>query len=159
MTDTTTTTTTVEIPADVRDNSETVTDYAFMGWLRPDKGVVTRKERDEAIMWSDRHGCVRYQDYDVNPNGQRCRFDILLNVAGVVRYIFHTEYYTRVACGKGDWCASYATHYTVVVTGEGDRSEAAPYCDRHIDEMRRHVADTLTLRLELSEGLLIGQHD
>ena len=157
---------TVEIPADVRDNSETVTDYAFMGHRSPNKGKVDVDYRDTHISFADLFGYTLYSWHDVNQGnrhgwgaGQRCRFDMLVNANGRVVHLFHTEYWTRVACGRGDWCHSYATHYTVVATADGDRSDSVPYCDEHTDEMRRHVADVPALTLHVSERLLVGQHD
>lgn len=155
---TTDTTPTIKIPADVRDNSQTVTDYVYMGRRRPDKGVVTPQQRDAAIMWSDRHGYVRYQEYDTNPDGQRCRFDILLNVAGGMVHFFHTEYFTRVDCAAGEWCHSYATHYVLTTYASGEPDDGpSPLCDEHRRRIERAYGDSVTLTL--SERLRIGQHD
>lgn len=149
--------TTIEIPADVRDNNEAVTDYVYMGWRRPDKGIVTPQQRDAAIMWSDGHGYVRYQEYDTNPDGQRCRFDILLNVAGEMVHFFHTEYFTRVACAECEY--SYASVYQLLTEEIDDEIlDAVPRCDHHADRFRRLCAREGTELLE-SERLRIGQHD
>lgn len=153
---TTDTPTTVEIPADVRDNSETVTDYVYMAWRRPNKGVVTPQQRDAAIMWSDGHGYVRYQEYDTNPDGQRCRFDILLNVAGEMIHLFHTEYFTRVACCTHD--AHYATHYASVTDQDGVTTIPAAYCGECMIQIRRSARDS-GMTVNTSERLRIGQHD
>lgn len=156
----------VPVPADVRDNSETVTDYAFSRHRAPDRGVTTTDYRDRTISYGDLFGYTLYSWHDVNQGnrdgwgaGQRCRIDMMVNRDGRVVHLFHTEYWTRVACGRGDWCHSYAAHYTVIETAAGDRSDSVGYCDEHIDQMRRHVADVPSLRLHLSERLLIGQHD
>lgn len=151
----------------VHDNSETVTDYAFMGHRSPNRGVVSPGLRDRTIDTARRflRGYTHYQWTDVNQGnsagwgaGQRCRFDMLVNADGTVVHLFHTEYFTRVACGVGDWCYSYATHYTVVVDSDGKPSDKVPYCDEHVREMRRNIHG-LPMRLHLSEPLIIGQHD
>lgn len=148
--------TTVEIPADVRDNSETVTDYAFMRHRSPDKGVRTPDERDRAIDWSDRHGYVHMHSYDVNPGGQRCRFDVLYNVHGVVVNFFHTQYFTRVTCITDD--ASYASRYASVIDQDGMATVASPYCGFCLVHLHRSAEETgMTVRE--SEPLYIGQHD
>jgi hypothetical protein len=152
---------TVEIPLDVRDNSETVTDYAFSRHLSPGRGVVGPVGRDQENRVKRDYLSHMYDYYawsDVNPNGQRCRFDMWVTKSGQVVNLFHTEYWTRVACDRGDWCPSYATYYTVVVDSDGEQSDAAAYCDEHVHDMRKNIAD-LPLTLHLSELLLIGQHD
>ena len=148
----------VEIPATVRDNSQTVTDYAFMRHRAPDKGVRTPEQRDRDIAWRDTFGYVHYTWHDVNPNGQRCRFDMLVHLnTGNVTYLFHTEYFTRVACGECEY--SYATVYQEITTSDGTTSQPVPRCDLHADLFRRAVAGTPGLKLRESERLLIGQHD
>jgi hypothetical protein len=147
--------TTIPIPNAVRDNSETVIDYAFMGHRAPDKGVRTPAQRDRDIEWSDRHGYVHLQSYDVNPDGQRCRFDVLYNVHGVAVHFFHTEYYTRVPCAThGD----YAAYYASITDQDGVTTVPNPYCDECVDLLRRSAEDS-GMTLNLSEPLLIGQHD
>jgi hypothetical protein len=156
-------TVTVEIPAHVRDNSETVTDYAFMGHRSPNRGVVSPGARDRTIDTAVRFltGYRHYSWLDVNQGnrqgwgaGQRCRFDMVVNGDGQVVNLFHTEYWTRVACATGDWCYSYATHYALVLKdGEPTTDGPLPYCDEHIRSLSRE------LDVRLSERLLIGQHD
>lgn len=160
-----TNTVTVEIPADVRDNSQTVTDYAFMRHRCP-LPAPTWAERDRDLAYADTFGYTHYQWHDTAQGnsqgwgaGQRMRFDMLVNRAGEVVHLYVTEYWTRVACGRGDWCHSYASHYTVISNTDGDESNAVPYCDRHVDDMRRHVNDVPSLTLHLSERLFVGQHD
>lgn len=143
----------------VHDNSETVIDYAFMGHRRPNGGVVEPSFRDTTIRYAETFGYTHYQWTDTNQrNGQRTRFDMLVKADGTVVHLFHTEYFTRVACGAGDWCHSYATHYTVVVDSDGKPSDKVPYCDEHVHQMR-HNLDGLPMQLLLSERLHIGQHD
>ena len=153
----------VPVPADVRDNSETVTDYAFMRHHSPDRGVATPDYRDHAISYGDLFGYTLYSWHDVNQGtqngwgaGQRCRFDMLVNREGRVVHLFHTEYWTRVTCA---YCAdnfraqSYAAYY---VTEEGGTAaEARPLCDEHIAMYRRLDG----VEFSLSERLLVGQHD
>lgn len=152
---------TTEIPTDVKDNSETVTDYAFSRHRSPDRGVTTPDYRDRTISYADLFGYTLYSWHDVNQGtrigwgaGQRCRFDMLVNKDGRVVHLFHTEYWTRVMCHRGEWCRSYAVHY---VQQHGDEStDPVPYCDEHLHHLRRSVPDEA---LTLSERLWIGQHD
>lgn len=166
MTDTTTIT--VEIPADVRDNSETVTDYAFMRHLSPNRGDVGPGGRDYELATTRNYLSHMYDVYswsDVNQGhrlgygaGQRCRFDMVVNKkTGVVAYLFHTEYFTRVACAEGSWCHSYASVYQVIQTEDG-MSDAVPRCDEHAHLFRRVAARNGAAVYE-SERLHIGQHD
>lgn len=152
---------TIEIPADVRDNSETVTDYAFMRHRSPDKGMRTPDERDRDIDWSDHHGYVHMQSYDVNPGGQRCRFDVLYNVHGVVVNLFHTEYFTRVPCVDclGYRAQSYAEYYVRITDDETGVPSTAPRCGTHKDAFVRAYGDEPGFTITLSEPLRIGQHD
>lgn len=151
----------VYIPDGVRDNSETVTDYAFMRHRSPDKGIRSVTERDTDIENASRLGYVHYGWVEWNPDGQRCRFDMLINEDGQVVGLFHTEYFTRIGCLEGtDWqsqpgglrgaeCSSYAVHF---VRSVADGKEA-PLCEYHIDALRRAVTE-----IRLSETLHIGQH-
>lgn len=162
---------TVEIPADVKDNSETVTDYAFMRHLSPGRGVVGPGGRDqENRIKRDylHHQFTYYAWSDVNPDGQRCRFDMWVhNETGQVVNLFHTEYWTRVACHMGEWCPSYATYYVRQDDPREPVEEAQPYCDTHTEQiigrplnLREHsyITEDGNLIL-LSERLRIGQHD
>lgn len=153
---------TVEVPLDVRDNSETVTDYAYMRHLSSDRGVRTTMQRDESLRVYREflgHAYTIYSWRDRNPNGQRCRFDMVIrNEDGGIVSLQHTEYFTRVACYQGDWCASYAAHYVVTTGGTLPVSDPVPVCEHHIDVLRKSFADS-PVTLHLSEWLLIGQHD
>jgi hypothetical protein len=157
---------TVEIPADVRDNSETVTDYAFMRHLSPDRGVVGPEGRDYELKVAHEYLSHMYMIYswsDVNPKtGQRCRFDMVARKEdGSVVHLFHTEYWTRVKCDRCEY--SYAVAY-VRWDDEHTTTDPVPLCDTDLDNARRvstydreHGFPNLTLRL--SERLFIGQHD
>jgi hypothetical protein len=154
------TTTAVEIPADVRDNSETVTDYAFMrdraqsGY--PYHTIETRDQELSRMGMFPHLRLVWYTWDDVNPDGQRCRFDMIVDRHGEVVNLYHTEYWTRAACAE---CAhSYASVYQVVETADGT-SEAVARCDEHAHYFRRACAGTAGLVLRESERLRVGQHD
>jgi len=152
---------TVQIPEDVRDNSETVTDYAFMRHRSPGRGMITVKARDNNLHWYARgvlKGTV-YSWLDMNPDGQRCRFDMVVRTDGVVVHLFHTEYFTRVVCRQAHWCGghSYATHYVATADGLDDMSDPVPLCDEDRRALERSLAGTQTT-LHLSEHLHIGQH-
>jgi hypothetical protein len=153
----------VEIPADVRDNSATVTDYAFMRHLSPDRGVRTPSGRDYELKVVREHLGHMYEVFawsDVNPDGQRCRFDMVVRKdSGTVAYLFHTEYFTRTACAEGHYCHSYASVYQVIATGDAEPGPAVPRCDEHAGWFRRACTGEPGLVLMESERLLIGQHD
>lgn len=143
----------------VHDNSETVVDYAFSGHLSPSRGMVPPSYRDTTIQNADTFRYRHYQWEAANQrSGQRGRFDMLVKADGTVVHLFHTEFWTRVACGMGDWCYSYADHYTVITDADGKPSGAVPYCDEHVREMRRNL-NGLPMQLLLSERLFIGQHN
>jgi hypothetical protein len=149
---------TVEIPTEVRDNSETVVDYAHMGHRAPDKGVRTPLQRETDVSNAAFFGYKVYTWRDVNPDGQRCAFTMIVKEDGAVRHLFHTEYFTRVACAEGDWCHSYATHYVHVAYVSGEPSDGpSPLCDEHRRRIERAYGENVTLTL--SERLIIGQHD
>lgn len=149
---------TVEIPAEVKDNSETVTDYAFMrnraqtDW--PYHTISTRDAEIRRVSVFPSLALTHYQWTNVNPDGQRCRFDMITDRDGVVVNLYHTEYFTRVGCQpcKKYRAQSYASYYVVQDYGNGP-TDAVPFCDEHLRELHRFATDgTLTL----SEPLLIG---
>jgi len=145
----------VEIPADVKDNSEAVTEYAFMSHRAPDKGKRTPVDRDNTIIDHGLFGYVWHEWRDVNPDGQRCRFDMFVREDGTVTHLLHTEYFTRTACAECEY--SYAGVYQVIQTEDG-MSDAVPRCDQHADRFRRALTGE-AVTLHESEPLLIGQHD
>lgn len=152
-----------DAPATILDNSETVTDYAFMGHRRPNGGVVEPGYRDTTIRYAKTFGYTHYQWTDVNQGnsagggaGQRTRFDMLVKADGTVTHLFHTEYFTRVACATGGFCHSYASHYAVVVKdGKPTTDGPLPYCDEHLSMIEREAERSVAR----SERLFIGQHD
>lgn len=148
-----------DAPATTLDNSETVTDYAFMRHRSPDRGVTTPTERDRAIAVALRYlpGYRHFQWHDTNQrSGQRCRFDMIVRPDGTVTDLFHTEYFTRVACAIGDFCPSYAAHYAVVVKdGKPTTDGPLPYCDEHLSVIEREAEQSVAR----SERLFVGQHD
>jgi len=151
------TTTIIEIPADVRDNSETVTDYAFMGHRARDRGVRSPAARDDALEWASFFRYAVHTWQTVNPrSGQRCRFDMLTKHDGTMVHLFHTEYFTRVACLTHD--ASYASRYVSIVDQDGVATVTSPYCGMCVAHLHRSAQDSgMTVRQ--SEPLYTGQHD
>lgn len=148
----------------VHDNSETVIDYAFMGHRRPNGGVVEPSYRDTTIRYADTFGYRHYQWTDVNQGnsagwgaGQRTRFDMLVKADGTVVHLFHTEYWTRVACTDCEY--SYATRYIAVTDADGVTHPAAPFCDEHGRVVKRITEAQRGYSWTESEHLLIGQHD
>lgn len=146
----------VGIPEIDRDNSEKITDYAFRRDLSGHEWAHGYMAREKALLWSVTHKYDVYTWQDENPDGQRCRFDMLVSRdTGQVVHLFHTEYFTRVACAECEY--SYASVYQVINTEDG-MSEAVPRCDEHADRFRRLCASEGVTIYE-SERLLIGQHD
>jgi len=152
---------TVEIPEDVRDNSETVTDYAFMRHLSPGRGVVGPTGRDYELRTTREYLNRMYATYswsDVNPDGQRCRFDMIVNrKSGMVAHLFHTEYWTRVKCTDCEY--HWAISYLQVTDWDGNTHPAAPFCEYHGANVKRINASLPGYRIAESAPLLIGQHD
>jgi hypothetical protein len=152
--------TAIPIPDDVRDNSEKVTDYAFRRDIAqtdwPFHEAQTRDNEIARVGMFPKLGLKRYQWDDVNPDGQRCRFDMIVNVGGVVVNLYHTEYFTRVPCCTHD--AHYAVYYASVTDGDGVTTIPGPYCDECMIMIRQSVKDS-GMVLNLSERLRIGQHD
>lgn len=155
-------TVTVTIPADVKDNSETTTDYAFMRDRAlsdyPYHTIETRDREIERVTLFPHLGMAHYRWDDVTPEGQRCRFDMVTNADGAVMNLFHTLYWTRAACYQGDWCGSYAAHYVTTSGGTFPTTDPVPVCERHIDDLRRSFEGS-PVTLHESERLRIGQHD
>jgi hypothetical protein len=161
---------TVEIPLEVRDNSETVTDYAFMRHRSPGRGVVTVVDRDRSIDLCTALPSLQYthhQWHDTNQrNGQRCRFDMIVSHTGHVVYLFHTELWTRVACHMGDDCYYYAAYYVREDDPREEIEDQRPFCDEHTAEIigaplvltqDSYIRDD-GIAVRLSERLLVGQH-
>jgi hypothetical protein len=151
---------TVEIPALVRDNSEAAIDYAFRRDMAqttwPYHSVDTRKAEIRRVSMFPSLRLTHYTWQDVNPDGQRCRFDMIVDRHGIVVNLFHTEYFTRSYCATGGFCYSYATHYALVIkNGEPTTDGPLPYCDEHLHRIERQ-ADLTVIK---SERLLVGQHD
>lgn len=147
----------IPIPLDVRDNSEKITDYAFMGHRSPGCGIVLNYERDRVITTAQRYltGYTHYQWHGVNPDGQRCRFDVIINPDGVTSHLFHTEYFTRVPCATHG--AYYARAYVSITDENGLTTVPQPCCGECV-HMQRRSAKESGMTLNLSETLLIGQH-
>ncbi len=145
----------IEIPADVRDNSETVTDYAFMGHLAPGKGVVSPLDRETDVNNAAFFGYKVYTWRDINPDGQRCAFTLIATWGGAVRHLFHTEYFTRVPCITHD--THYARAYASITDYDGVTTIASPYCDECLSSLRRS-AKAADMVFNESERLLTGQH-
>lgn len=151
----------IDIPADVRDNSEAVTDYAFMrdrvrySWAWAYHTVDERHREIKRVTQFPELGLTHYQWHDTSPNGQRCRFDMIVNADGVVVNLFHTEYFTRVPCITHD--AHYARAYASITDYDGVTTIASPYCDECLRSLRRSAKDA-EMTFNESEPLHIGQH-
>lgn len=156
---------TLAVPLSVRDNSQTVIDYAFMRYLSPDRGNVGPDGRDHTLRVDREYLAHMYTVYswsDVNPDGQRCRFDMVVRRDdGQVVNLFHTEYFTRVKCDRCEY--SWAVAY-VRWDDEHSTTDPVPLCGTDLHTARRvNTHDRENgfphLRLIESEPLRIGQHD
>lgn len=149
----------VRIPEDVIDNSEKVTDYAFMRHRSPGRGAIDAHYRDNTIAWRNAFKYSWFTWTDENPSGQRCRFDMLVRADGTVAYLFHTEYFTRVPCAKCEY--HYAVRYVKQISDDWE-TDPAPLCEddlTRLERVARHDnANGHNIRLAMSERLLVGQH-
>lgn len=153
-------TVTVEIPADVKNNSETATDYAFMRHRGPDRGVISTHFRDSNLKafrtWLSANYAV-FTWQDVNPNGQDCRFDMVIRkLTGDVVSLTHTEYWTRVKCAHCE--PRYAVRYVQYMRDGWRAGDPLPLCGEHLEFEQRASRSSGDFTLLLSEPLLIGQH-
>ena len=123
---------TVEIPADVRDNSPHTVRFQW-------RGVVTEKltDRDLELARTTFKYTV-YQWDDVAPDGQRVTLTRMDDAEGHNVWFYGTYHFTRVACAEGEGCGSYATRY-VSVTENGKTSGARPVCNMHLSHLRKMV--------------------
>jgi hypothetical protein len=139
---------TVEIPADVKDNSpHTVrVQWRNVRDAKPD-------EVESGRRYLNTFGYTLYEWDDVDRDGTRVTLHRFVNREGRTVDLYATYYFTRVACHTGDWCYSYASHYILLLKdGEPTTDGPLPYCEDH---QRFHPS--LTVRR--SERLVIGQHD
>lgn len=142
-------------------NSETVTDYAFRRDMAqstwPYHTVVTREAEIRRISMFPALRLTHYTWRDVNPDGQYCRFDMIVDADSDVVNLFHTEYWTRVACTDCEY--SYATRYIAVTDADGVTHPAAPFCDEHGRAVKRITDRQPGYSWAESEYLLVGEHD
>jgi len=147
-----TTTTPVEIPADVKDNSTHSIRIQWRG---------TRDAQPDEIESGRRYlatfGYTLYEWDDTDAAGTRVTLHRFVNREGQTVDLFATYYFTRVPCILHD--ADYADFYASVTDGEtGETTTVAPYCDECMIQMRRSSRDNGDTVNE-SERLVIGQHD
>ncbi len=148
---TTSTSHTVEIPADVRDNS---THSIRIQWrsnrdARPD-------EIESGRRYLKTFGYTLYEWEDADKDGTRVTLHRFVNREGHTVDLFATYYYTRVACTDCD--SSYASVYLQVTDSHGITHPAAPFCGTHADVVRAITRRQLGYSLTESEPLRIGQH-
>lgn len=153
--------TTIEIPADVRDNSEAVTDYAFSRNLSTHLKPPTPASRDKDINLADLFGYTHYRwfgttqgDRDGYGAGQRYRVDLLVDRDGKTVNHFLTLYFTRVGCASCEY--SYAQRFAQYADAP-EGHHPIPLCGDHLDFERRAARHDGRTLLE-SEPLRIGQH-
>lgn len=95
---------------------------------------------------------------DTGPDGRRCRFDMVVHRAlGEVAFLFHTEFFTRVACATHE--ERYAEWYVSVTDPEsGVTTVVQPCCDECVGHLRESAV-MAGMVLNLSGRLHTGQHD
>lgn len=148
---------TVEIPADVKDNSQ---HHIRIQWRN------VRDATEDEIL-SGKHyltsfGYTLHQWDDEDKNGTRVTLHRFVNREGQTVDLYATYYYTRVACNRCD--TSYASAYVVIeLDGVPERSKPEPLCGNHhsIEQVRVNRArrEGVNVLLYRSEWLNIGQHD
>lgn len=139
---------TVEIPADVKDNSPHTVRFQWRGVV---DDTLNAYDLDLA------RNVFKYDVYiweDTAPDGQRVTMT-RMDKDGKNQWLYGTYHFTRVACKTG--CAGYAQAYVMYDNGVGNPS-VKPYCGDCLCTLRK-VAQHEGATLTESEPLRIGQHD
>lgn len=139
---------TVEIPADVKDNSGYT---VVVRWRSTAPQDLT--ERDLALA-RDTFGYTVYQWDDINKAGDRVTLTRMDKDDRQV-WLYETSYFTRVACADCEvrWAVVYQQ-----ITVDGLLSEAVPRCGTHADFFIRGLRGLSDVTLHESEPLNIGKH-
>ena len=147
-----TTTDTVEIPADVRDNSR---DVLRIQW-RNTRRITEQGLRDTIRDACEIFGHAVYVWEDTDKDGNRVTLTrIVGRVTGLTFELFATYYYTRVACAECEY--SWAQYYMTVTTPDGT-SEPVARCGDHTRTFMNASRGIPGLTVNLSDPLRIGQH-
>ncbi len=137
---------TIEIPADVKDNS---THSIRIQWRS------TRDAQPDEIESGRRYldvlGYTLYEWDDIDRTGTRVTLHRFVNCEGQTVDLFATYYFTRVACRYDD------AHYAERFVDEGDGNGPIPMCGYHLYVSRRSARRDRRTIAE-SELLRIGQH-
>lgn len=152
---------TVEIPANVKDNSPRTVRVQWRS------SVADELTEQDLRLAREVFGYTVYVWDDVDRDGNRVTLTRMDKADGRNVWMYETSYFTRVACHMGEWCPSYATYYVRQDDPREPVEEAQPYCDTHTAEI---IGQPLNLRehsyitedgdlILLSERLRIGQHD
>lgn len=150
-----TTTDTVEIPADVRDNSPHTVRVTSRD-TRAREGVNSAADqlasdlRNAALFSYTTH-----QWDDVDRDRNRVTYTWFADTAGRMVWVFETAYFTRTACLTHD--GRYAVCYASITDQDGVTTIASPVCGGCLSDLRRSARDS-GMTLNLSEPLRIGQH-
>jgi hypothetical protein len=143
---------TVEIPADVKDNSRTAVRVQWRS-VRPVKLVEIEQDKGYAHLY----GYTVHEWDDEDRDGNRVTLTRFINRSGITVNLYATYYFTRVACT--DCEHSYATRYIAVTDADGDTHPAAPFCDEHGHVVKRITDRQPGWSWAESAELSIGQHD
>lgn len=146
---------TVDIPADVKDNSRTIRAMRWRG------GVLISEEdlkRDRGFAAHFGHAVYEWDDVAQNPDGTpgaRQSWVHIVSEHGHSLELFLIEYFTRVKCADCEY--HWAQYYVSVDVPHGDGS-AFPQCGNHAAAVRSYQRHHPDAKVAFSEPLRIGQH-
>lgn len=142
----------VEIPADIKDNSPHT---VRIQWRNVRDAEPT--ELSSARTFAPSFGYTIYEWEDTDKDGTRVTLFRVMNKEGLTVDLFATYYFTRVACTYCD--SSWAVVYLQVTDADGIPHPAAPFCGTHADVVRAITRHSPGYSVAQSEYLRIGQHD
>lgn len=146
-----TNTLTVEIPADVKDNS---THTVQVRWRDTIAAELDKWDIEQAVTT---FGYTVHRWDDVDRDGNRVTITRMDRADGRNVWLYETSYFTRVPCVTCD--TSWASVYQTITNPAGESAGPVARCDMHAEDFRRAIRGVDTITLHESERLRIGQHD
>lgn len=142
---------TVEIPADVLDNTPRTVQVRWRDTLDIDAEQLART-RKYAYLFG--YTWASWDDFD--RNGERVTLHRVTDRDGHTVELYETSYYTRVACTDCEY--SWAVAFYQVTDADGITHPAAPFCGTHGDVVERIARREPGCSVARSAWLRIGQH-
>jgi hypothetical protein len=146
---------TVEIPADVLDNTSRTVQVRWRDTLDIDAEQLART-RKYAYLFG--YTWTSWDDFD--RDGERVTLHRVTDQTGCTVELYETSYYTRVACTDCEYyCAySWAEAFYQVTDADGIAHPAAPFCGTHGHAVERIASREPGYSVARSAWLRIGQH-